>query len=184
MTLDSEFLRTAPRPDPRRIQATRDLLARHGLDAGPDAVFDEICDRLAEESGFAWAMVDFHLDEQRFAGLHNPPPERGLPQVDRAMDISHGWCPHVVSRRLGLPLHNVHASRLYSGNPVTDAIGINAYFGEPLIYPGTGAVLGTVCIIDQDIRPLADADRYMGMVERATAETMHSILSRPVRTRP
>ncbi|MFD8339869.1 GAF domain-containing protein [Streptomyces solisilvae] len=177
-----ESVLAAPGQDLAQLHARQELLARHGVNAAhPDAVFDDIADALAEATGFPYAMVNFHLDQQRFAGLHTPPPESGLPPVDRSMDIRHGWCPHVVKRKLGLPLHDVHASHRYSGNPVVDAIGINAYVGDPLIYPGTDIVLGTVCVIDVHKHLETDADRYMGLVEIAAAEVMADIRARPER---
>ncbi len=164
--------------DPAMIRARKELLARHGVTGEADSLFDSIADRLAEETGFPYSMVNFTLERQRFAGLHNPTAESGLPIVGRDMDSQHGWCPHVVNRKLGLPLHDVHASRLYSGNPVVDAIGITAYYGEPLIYPDTEIVLGTVCVIDQRVHELKESDDLMAIVERAAAETMANILAR------
>lgn len=178
MTSTPDIVVAHPGQDLTQLHARRDLLARHGVTPAPDAVFDGISTRLATEAHFPYAMVNLFLDRQCFAGLHNPPAGSGLPPVDRDMDIRHGWCPHVVKRRLGLPLHDVHANRLYSGNPVVDAIGINAYFGEPLIDPDTGIVLGTVCGVDVEKRALADADRLMAIVERAAADVMDEILTR------
>ncbi|MFC8710342.1 MULTISPECIES: GAF domain-containing protein [unclassified Streptomyces] len=160
------------------IRARRELLARHGVNGDADGVFDAITDQLAEKTGFPYGMINFRFERQRFAGLHNPPADSGLPIVGRDMDAEHGWCPHVVTRRLGLPLHNIHASRLYSGSPTADRIGANAYFGEPLIYPGTGIVLGTVCVLDLRVHELAEADAIMADVEVAAADTMANILAR------
>ncbi|MER5210953.1 GAF domain-containing protein [Streptomyces sp. NPDC002838] len=166
------------RQDPAMIRTRRELLARHGVTGEADDLLDAIADRLAEETGFPYSMVNFTLERQRFAGLHNPAADSGLPIVGRDMDPQHGWCPHVVNRKLGLPLHDVHASRLYSGNPVVDAIGINAYYGEPLIYPGTEIVLGTACVIDQRVRELTESDAVMAIVERVAAETMADVVAR------
>ncbi|MDQ1031486.1 hypothetical protein QF035_009068 [Streptomyces umbrinus] len=176
---DSDIVLVTSSHDLAQLDARRELLNRHGVSAAPDAAFDALCDRLAHDTGFPYAMVNFYLDRQRFAGLHNPPAESGLPIVDRSMDRVHGWCPHVVKRRRALPLPHVHASRLYSGNAVVDAIGITAYFGQPLIYPGTDIVLGTVCVIDQTKYPLEDADRLLAIVKEAGAEVMTDILARP-----
>ncbi|MFB8777977.1 GAF domain-containing protein [Streptomyces broussonetiae] len=160
------------------ISARRQLLARHGVSADPDAAFDTVAHRLAQETGFPYAMVNFLLEQQHFAGLHNPDPDSGLPIVGRDMDPLHGWCPHVALRKLGLPLHNVHASRLYSGNPVVDKIGINSYFGVPLLYPDTGIVLGTVCVIDQQVHDVTEADDVLAIVEQAAADVLADIRSR------
>jgi hypothetical protein len=184
MTTNPDAITASPGQELAQLHARLDLLHRHGVTAAPDAAFDAIATRLAHATGFPYAMVNLFLDRQRFAGLHNPPTDSGLPSVGRDMSIRHGWCPHVVNRKLGLPLVDVHANRLYSGNEVVDAIGISAYIGEPLIYPGTDTVLGTVCVIDQRQRPLADADHLMEIVEEAAAEVMTELLARFPRTTP
>jgi GAF domain-containing protein len=67
------------------------------------------------------------------------------------MAKTHGWCPHVVVRRLALVLDDVCAYPRFAGNPVIDEIGIRAYLGAPLI-DRTNTTLGTICVVDTQQR--------------------------------
>lgn len=144
---------------PRRVVRLREL----GLGERPEPEFDEFARALANDTKSPFAMVNF-IDEDRqyFAGLYAP----GLVQVGldktgasvaaddpaRVMARDHGWCPHVVVRRLPLVLDDVCDYPRFAGNPVVDEIGIRTYLGAPLI-DRTGIALGTICIIDREPRP-------------------------------
>jgi GAF domain-containing protein len=145
---------------PRRVKRLREL----GLGDVPDPEFDEFARILATSTGAPFAMVNF-IDEDRqyFAGLYSPAqatPTSGellthsLPAEDpgRVMARDHGWCPHVVVRRLPLVLDDVCDYPRFAGNPVVDEIGIRSYLGAPLI-DRTGTALGTICIVDLEPRP-------------------------------
>ncbi|MBV9026912.1 MAG: GAF domain-containing protein [Streptomycetaceae bacterium] len=157
------------------LAAQKELLERLGLSTAPDAVFDTIATHMATDTGFLYGMVNLVLDEQNFIGLHNPPPGSEHPLVTRTMSRDHGWCPAVVKRKRALPLPNIHASPRFSGNHVVDAIGIQAYFGAPLLHPQTGIVLGTVCVVDRHVHDLQDADRIMNIVKNARDEVISTI---------
>ncbi|MGW0874283.1 GAF domain-containing protein [Streptomyces sp. NPDC002740] len=131
-------------------------------------VLDDIAVDMGERAGFLYAMVNAFGDEQTFLGLRNPPRDAGYPLVGRTMSRAHGYCPEVVQRRRGLPLPNVAASPRFQGNHVVDAIGIQSYFGAPLIDEATGIVLATVCIVDPEPRTLADAARLQAIVKDGT----------------
>lgn len=128
-------------------------------------VLDDIAVDMGERAGFLYAMVNAFGEEQTFLGLRNPPRDAGYPIVGRTMSRAHGYCPEVVQRRRGLPLPNVAASPRFQGNHVVDAIGIQSYFGSPLIDEATGLVLATVCIVDPEPRTLADAARLQAIVK-------------------
>ncbi|MFF1542489.1 GAF domain-containing protein [Streptomyces sp. NPDC058291] len=129
---------------------------------------DDIADDIGERAGFLYAMVNAFGEEQTFLGLRNPPRDAGYPLVGRTMSRAHGYCPEVVQRRRGLPLPNVAASPRFQGNHVVDAIGIQSYFGAPIIDAATGLVLATVCIVDPEARTLADAARLQAIVKDGT----------------
>ncbi|MEH0430278.1 GAF domain-containing protein [Streptomyces stelliscabiei] len=129
---------------------------------------DDIAVDMGERAGFLYAMVNAFGEEQTFLGLRNPPRDAGYPIVGRTMSRAHGYCPEVVQRRRGLPLPNVAASPRFQGNHVVDAIGIQSYFGSPLIDEATGLVLATVCIVDPEPRTLADAARLQAIVKDGT----------------
>lgn len=147
---------------PQRVRRLREL----GLGTNPDPEFDEFAQNLAQTTGAPFAMVNF-IDEDRqyFAGLYAGPPASAAPagspvaadaaataDPGRVMARDHGYCPHVVVRRLPLVLDDVCDYPRFAGNPVVDKIGIRSYLGAPLI-DRTGTTLGTICIVDREPRP-------------------------------
>jgi GAF domain-containing protein len=141
---------------PRRVARLREL----GLGQAPDPEFDDFARALATTTDAPLAMVNF-IGENRqfFAGLYAPgsPTARtdlaaAAADPMRVMARDHGWCPHVVVRRLPLVLDDVCDYPRFAGNPVVDEIGIRSYLGAPLI-DRTGTALGTICIVDREPRP-------------------------------
>lgn len=136
-----------------------------GIMEGPDPEFDEIAAKLAfgaqrltgaERPPFT--MVNFRMStRQYFTGLYVPEEARGehqqltRVQVGREMPLDWGGCPHVVQRRLALPLDDICDFPRFAGNPVVDHVGIRSYNGAPII-DRTGTLLGTVCIVDTEPR--------------------------------
>ncbi|GLZ10765.1 histidine kinase [Actinomadura sp. NBRC 104425] len=140
---------------PRRVLRLREL--RLGDVADPE--FDAFARDLAQVTGTPFAMVNF-IDEQRqfFAGLYVAPGVEAVSgggepiEMGREMARDHGWCPHVVVRRLPLVLDDVCDYPRFAGNPVVDTIGIRSYMGAPLI-DRCGVALGTICVVDREPRP-------------------------------
>ncbi|NEC65925.1 GAF domain-containing protein [Streptomyces sp. SID9727] len=157
-----------------------ELLHRLGVPTTADEDFDDLAQNMATQAGFLYGFVNLFLEEQTFVGLHQPPADSGFVIVGRTMSRDHGWCPEVMARRKALPLHDVHASPRFSGNAVVDAVGIRSYFGAPLIH-ASGTVLGTVCVIDPEKRPLAEARRLRDIVINASAQVMDHIARAPAR---
>ncbi|MFF4934528.1 GAF domain-containing protein [Streptomyces griseofuscus] len=168
---DEPFHRSTPQPDglaPERHA----LILRMGLPTEAHPEYDAFARDMAAETGFLYGFVNpFFADRQQFIGLHQPPAGSGYPIIGRTMSLSDGWCPEVVGRRRALPLHDVYASPRFAGNPVVDAIGIQSYFGAPLIHD-SGIVLGTVCVTDLHKRPLADARSLLGIVSEYAQRVM------------
>lgn len=158
-----------------------ELLEHLGVSTGASEDFDELARDMAEKTGFLYGFVNLFLEEQTFVGLHQPPPDSGYVSVSRTMNHDHGWCPEVVARKKALPLYDVHASPRFSGNQVVDAVGIRSYFGAPLIHDSSGTVLGTVCVIDPEKRPLSEAVRLRDIVISAGAQVMDHITPAPGR---
>ncbi|MGW5212707.1 GAF domain-containing protein [Streptomyces sp. NPDC004051] len=157
-----------------------ELLNRLGVPPVANEDFDDLARDMATQAGFLYGFVNLFLEEQTFVGLHQPPADSGFVIVGRAMSRDHGWCPEVMARKKALPLHDVHASPRFSGNVVVDAVGIRSYFGAPLIHD-SGTVLGTVCVIDPEKRPLSEARRLRDIVINASAQVMDHIARAPVR---
>ncbi|MER7728619.1 GAF domain-containing protein [Streptomyces sp. NPDC096323] len=169
---------------PQAQQATElaqryELLERLGVSIAASQDFDELARDMAEKAGFLYGFVNLFLEEQTFVGLHQPPADSGYVIVGRTMSHDHGWCPEVVTRKKALPLHDVHASPRFSGNHVVDAVGIRSYFGAPLNHD-SGVVLGTVCVIDPEKRPLSEARRLRDIAIKAGAQVMDHMVHTPV----
>ncbi|MCH0541749.1 GAF domain-containing protein [Streptomyces sp. MUM 203J] len=162
---------------PHRVERLRRL----GLGEHPDPALDAFARRLAETTRAPYAMVNF-IDEQRqfFAGLHTPTGTHSTTHtpsgpVGRHMARDHGYCPHVVVRRKALVLEDVCDFPRFAGNPVVDEIGIRSYLGAPLL-EGTGAALGTVCVVDTEPRPWGRAG--LETIKSLAAELVEQILRR------
>ncbi|MDR0345530.1 MAG: GAF domain-containing protein [Nocardiopsaceae bacterium] len=172
---------------PRRVARLREL----GLGDVPDPEFDEFAQALATNTKAPFAMVNF-IDENRqyFAGLYAPSLQpagaasAGPPAADdpaRVMARDHGWCPHVVVRRLPLVLDDVCDYPRFAGNPVVDEIGIRSYLGAPLI-DRTGTALGTICIVDREPRPWGRPG--LEFIKTRAAEMVDLIQQRELRRSP
>lgn len=165
---------------PRRVARLRELR----LGERPDPEFDEFARELAAATSAPFAMVNFiGENRQYFAGLYSPASVAaatgsGLVTASpatadpgRVMARDHGWCPHVVVRRLPLVLDDVCDYPRFAGNPVVDEIGIRSYLGAPLI-DRTGTALGTICVVDREPRPWGRPGlefikaRAAGLIER------------------
>lgn len=133
----------------QRVVRQREL----GLANMPDARFDELARKIVESTGALAAMVNLVGDQrQYFAGLAvkqdlGPGDPTLLGDPGREMDLDHGFCPHVVTRRKALVLDDIFAYPRFAGNPVVDELGVRSYLGAPII-DDDGTVLGTVCAVD------------------------------------
>lgn len=157
--MKNDHLLTPMDPEaPKRMARLREL----GLGDRPDPEFDAFARDLAEATRAPFAMVNF-IDEERqyFAGLYvagagqagsaASADAAAIAEPGREMARDHGYCPHVVVRRLSLVLDDVCDYPRFAGNPVVDKIGIRSYLGAPLI-DNTGATLGTICVVDREPR--------------------------------
>lgn len=159
---------------PARMRRLRDL----SLTAGPDPELDAVAHDLGEALDAPYTMVNFRLEaHQHFAGLHTPGPSSYLPPVGRTMPLDHGYCPEVMSRRLALILTDVYASPRFASNAVVDLIGIRFYAGVPIITPD-GIVLGALCAIGTEPRPLSEGRHVLGVVKEHRDTLMDVLNSR------
>ncbi|MEU9918831.1 GAF domain-containing protein [Streptomyces sp. NPDC051001] len=159
-------------------QARQEVIARIGITAGPDDRMDQLARQMAERTGLAYGFVNIFWPHQTFIGLHQPHPDSGLAPVGRSMSRRHGWCPEVIARQKALPLPDVYASPRFAGNHVTDALGIRAYFGAPLIDTETGVAWGTVCVIDPEPRPLRQAQHLLDIVKDTGTTVVQALAAR------
>ncbi|KPC71819.1 histidine kinase [Streptomyces sp. NRRL WC-3753] len=180
VTPPATALTSRPAQQSLELAQRYELLNRLGMPTVGNEDFDELARDMAERAGFLYGFVNLGLEKQTFVGLHQPPADSGYVIVGRTMSRDHGWCPEVMTRKKALPLHDVHASPRFSGNAVVDAVGIRSYFGAPLIHE-SGVVLGTVCVIDPERRPLSEARRIRDITIHGGAQAMDLITHQPVR---
>ncbi|GGS93416.1 GAF domain-containing protein [Streptomyces chromofuscus] len=169
----------APTPQPHapatehteRAEALRAL----GL-TGPDPELDAFAQRLAQDAGVPYAMVNIFDDEQQFLGLCTPGGESELPTVGRSMSLNHGFCPEVVAKKKALVLPDVFASPRFAGNAVVDLIGIRTYAGAPLLHGDT--VLGTVCFVGPVEKPQSTGQSSLALIKGRRDEVMDFLYRR------
>jgi hypothetical protein len=139
-----------------------------------DATFDRVAGLAAALTGSPLALVNFiSTERQMYRGLYVPPKGEVLVKSEGvAFDLSDmaregpadaGFCPHVVASNALLALDDVFDYPRFKGNPVVNTLGVRSYLGTPL-RDHTGAVLGTLCVLDTKPRKW-DEGRKEGLVQ-------------------
>lgn len=149
-------MRLVSTPTDPHVEQRMARLRELGIREEPDPQFDAVARQLAESAGAPYAMVNFISSQRQFfTGLYTRSESQNSAAMEsaqtavtpgREMPRDHGFCPHVVARRLPLVLGDVCSYPRFTGNPVVDQIGIRSYMGAPLI-DHTGLTLGTVCTV-------------------------------------
>ena len=137
-----------PHDDELRLQALHDLLI---LDTPPEERFDRIVSFAAEEFDVPIALVSL-IDQNRQWFKSRV----GLQVCETARDIS--FCGHAVVQPGTLVIPDALADPRFADNPLV--IGephIRFYAGAPLALP-SGAVVGTLCVIDTQPREMDPTD--------------------------
>jgi diguanylate cyclase (GGDEF)-like protein/PAS domain S-box-containing protein len=135
-----------------RLAALRDLMV---LDTSAEEVFDGIVRFAAEICGTPIALLSL-VDEERqwfkaSVGLH------GVTQTPREM----AFCAHAILGDEVFVVPDAAQDARFAENPlVTGAPDIRFYAGAPLVLEG-GARLGTLCVIDQQVRKLDESQLRM-----------------------
>ncbi|MGW1895411.1 GAF domain-containing protein [Streptomyces sp. NPDC002004] len=162
---------------PAVTDAHQRAAALHALGlTGPDPQLDAFAQRLAQDAGMPYAMVNIFGDQQHFLGLCTPGDQSELPSVGRSMSLDHGFCPEVVARRRALVLPDVFASPRFAGNAVVDLIGIRTYAGAPLLHEDT--VLGTVCFVGRMEQPKTTGQASLALIKACRDEVMDYLYRR------
>ncbi|WP_212914304.1 GAF domain-containing protein [Streptomyces sp. TS71-3] len=142
---------------------------------GADATFDRVAGLAASLTGSPLALVNLiSTERQMYRGLYVPPQgeervETGdgvvfdLSDMAREGPADAGFCPHVVAENALLALDDVFDYPRFKGNPVVNTLGVRSYLGTPL-RDHTGAVLGTLCVLDTKPRKW-DQGRKDGLME-------------------
>jgi GAF domain-containing protein len=126
-------------------RARLDALAKTGLDARADPVFDRFTRMVRRILGVPVSLVSLVDDARQFfpgaSGLAEPW------QSCRETGLSHSFCQHVVLSGQPLVVADARVNPLLRDNLAIEDLGVIAYAGMPLINDD-GNVLGSLCAID------------------------------------
>jgi GAF domain-containing protein len=138
-----------PADDAQRLQALRELLI---LDTPPEERFDRIVRFAADEFDMPMVLVSL-VDENRqwFKA------RIGIDACETARETS--FCGHAIHRPELFVVEDALADERFRDNPfVTGEPHVRFYAGAPLQLPD-GAIVGTLCMIDQRPRMLDAVDQ-------------------------
>lgn len=142
---------SGPLNDPQRLAA----LARTGLDAAADVMFDQFAAMVRAALGVPVALVSLvEPGRQIFPGA------QGLAepwQQARQTPLSHSFCQHVVTDARPLIIGDARTDPRVKDNLAIDDLGVIAYAGMP-VTDTDGNVLGSLCAIDTQPRQWTPAE--------------------------
>ncbi len=135
------------------------------LDTPPERAFDELAAAAAEVAACPTALVSLvEVDRQWFKAHH------GLDATETPRDES--ICEHVVRTDAPLVVPDARADPRFAGLPgVAGALAVRFYAGFPL-RTSTGAVLGTLCVVDQAARPQGLSDTQTRLLTVLASQVM------------
>ncbi|MGE3819629.1 MAG: ATP-binding protein, partial [Isosphaeraceae bacterium] len=151
MTSDEEEI-AAVIADPYRLE----VLRRTNLLDGPsEPSFDRITRLAVRLHAVPVALVTLvDVDRQFFkSSIGLPEPWAGR----RQSPLSHSFCKHVVASGAPLLVSDAREDPAHRGNGAVVDLGVVSYLGVPLRTP-TGAVLGSLCVIDVEPRTWSEED--------------------------
>ena len=133
-----------------RLERLRALVV---LDTAPEPIFDEIARMAAEVCGVPIALISLIDAERQWfkanVGL------TGVGETPREV----AFCSHAIGSRHLFEVVDATQDPRFSANPlVTGAPEIRFYAGAPLVMPA-GERVGTLCVIDREIRQLDNSQR-------------------------
>lgn len=132
--------------DPVRLKALTDT---HLLDTPAETTFDRLTRLAARGVQAPVALVSLVTDQRQFFKSHV-----GLPEpvaTTRETPLSHSFCQYTVASGIPLVVSDARMHPVLQDNPAIPDLDIIAYAGFPIQTP-SGAIIGTLCAIDQTPR--------------------------------
>lgn len=153
--------------NPRRLSA----LGETGLlDSPPEDSFDRLSRLASRILGVPVALVSLVDDRRQFFKS-----AVGLPEpwnTARETPLSHSFCQHVVNTGRPLVVNDAHQDPLVCTNLAIPDLGVRSYLGIPIRLKN-GAVIGSFCAIDGNVREWSPAD--LKTLEDLTASLISEI---------
>ena len=152
--------------DPARLDAVR---SSGMVDTDREPAFDELTKAAAQVMRAPFALISIMDDSRSFWKS-----TYGLPASMRGEFVGDSFCQYVVEHQLDLLTADVRVHPLTCVNPTIEAKGVRAWAGTAIEF--NGEILGTLCVIDSEVREWTVEDRR---VLRALA----AIASREIKLR-
>lgn len=137
-----------PMADPTRLDAVR----RSGMIGSPrEAIFDELTKAAAHLMRAPYALISIMDDTDSYWKS-----TFGLPTAMRSEPVAESFCQYVVDRGSDLLTEDVTVEPITRDNPTIEAKGLRAWAGTAVELDGHA--LGTLCVIDREVRTWTDED--------------------------
>lgn len=136
-----------------RSASRLETVRRSGLvDSDREAVFDELTKAAAQLLRAPYALIS--IMEETYSFWKST---YGLPSAMRSENVSDSFCQYVVEGRHELLTEDVRFHEVTRDNPTIEAKGTRAWAGCPVELHGE--ILGTLCVIDSEVREWTIEDR-------------------------
>ncbi|GAP33771.1 sensor domain-containing diguanylate cyclase [Piscinibacter sakaiensis] len=147
---DDPSLPPRPADEARRLQALRALMV---LDSAPEPLFDQIAQLAASLCQVPMALLNLVDAERQWTKAVTGAD--GMPDLPRR----ESFCAHAITQADVLEVPDTRLDPRFRHNPlVTGDARVVFYAGAPVVLPD-GEAVGTLCVVDQQVRRLTPALR-------------------------
>ncbi len=152
--------------DPARLDAVH---SSGMVDTEREPAFDELTKAAAQMMRAPYALISIMDDSRSFWKS-----TYGLPASMRGESVGDSFCQYVVEQRHDLLTADVRDHPMTCVNPTIEAKGVRAWAGTAIEF--NGEILGTLCVVDSEVREWTDEDRRV-------LRTLAAIASREIKLR-
>ncbi|MCU1361719.1 MAG: Serine phosphatase RsbU, regulator of sigma subunit, partial [Ilumatobacteraceae bacterium] len=153
--------------EPRRLAA----VAQTGLiESGLELVFDRLTQLAGAVLGTPWAFVTLVDDRRSF--WKSCFGTGAITVADRQNRVEESFCQYVVATGEALLIDDARVDLRTKSNPSIASMGVIAWAGCP-VRSASGEVLGTFCVVSDEVRHWTDDDA--GVLETLAAAAASEI---------